>query len=347
MKLVSRVGLLIAFFSIAVIPAIAQDDLEEFLTENLDDGEKLIKAYVSPAMQSISSGLNQGWYNTAKPHKIAGFDLTVTVNAMRIPTDELFFKPNDVLGPESQVKFDPNSPDYPNAPTIFGPEGDERRPEFYTEDETTGLRAEFYGPAGQDLKGNLGSNVVPVPMAHLAFGLPKGTEIKVRFVPQMDFGENSTFKMYGIGIMHDVKQWIPGIKSLPFDLSGFVGYTKMELNASFDNPDYEDQRGEFSMTGATVQGIISKKISVLTLYGGAGYNIAKSTLAMKGTYAIGENPITGADKTVKDPFDMKFAASGPRMTAGFRLKLAIFTLHADYTLQKYSCITAGFGLSVR
>ena len=35
------------------------------------------------------------------------------------------------------------------------------------------------------------------------------------------------------------------------------------------------------------------------------------------------------------------------MTAGMRLKLAIFTLHADYTVQKYDVLTVGFGFSVR
>jgi hypothetical protein len=35
------------------------------------------------------------------------------------------------------------------------------------------------------------------------------------------------------------------------------------------------------------------------------------------------------------------------MTAGFRLKLAILTLHTDYTLQKYSCLTVGLGFAVR
>jgi hypothetical protein len=48
-----------------------------------------------------------------------------------------------------------------------------------------------------------------------------------------------------------------------------------------------------------------------------------------------------------DPIDMKYSASGPRVGAGFRLKLAVFTLHADYTLQKYNALTVGFGINVR
>ena len=93
--------------------------------------------------------------------------------------------------------------------------------------------------------------------------------------------------------------------------------------------------------------MISKKLSVLTLYGGIGYNIAKSNLALKGTYDLDDDGIAGNDPNEKDPVDLKFAASGVRATAGFRLKLAILTLHADYTAQKYSAFSAGIGLSVR
>jgi len=47
--------------------ALAQDDIDQFLGESVEDGEKLIGAYISPAIKAFSLGMNQGWYNTAKP----------------------------------------------------------------------------------------------------------------------------------------------------------------------------------------------------------------------------------------------------------------------------------------
>jgi hypothetical protein len=134
-------------------------------------------------------------------------------------------------------------------------------------------------------------------------------------------------------------------------LSGFVGYTKFKMNMGFDDPNVENGKGVFEMNATTIQGVISKKISVLTFYGGVGYNIARSNLDMLGTYTLS----SGIDQTYgtpddikeKDPIQLDFTASGPRVTAGFRLKLAIFTLQADYTLQKYSCMSVGFGFNVR
>jgi len=340
MKFLKSVTLAIALITLAATRTTAQDDINKFLQESVKDGEKLIGAYVSPAMKSISSGLNQGWYNTAKPHKIAGFDLTFTVNMMKIPTNQFQYKPANLN--LEKIELAPSSPGQPNAPTIFG---NKNEPVFRPKGDPDPSHT-FTGPPGVELK-KYTNGMVPVPMAQLSFGLPKGIDIKFRFVPQLNFGDNTKFNMFGIGIMHDVKQWIPGIKTLPFDLSAFVGYTKLKLNSQFKDDNVENGRGNFDINATTIQGVISKKISVITFYGGMGYSIAKSSLAMLGTYKIGTDPITNQDVKAKDPVNLKFAASGPRVTAGFRLKLAVFTLHADYTLQKYSCLTAGFGIAVR
>jgi hypothetical protein len=340
MKLFARIATLLFFALASLTPAIAQDEIDQLLNESIDDGRKLISAYVSPFMKSVTLGLNQGWYNTAKAHKIAGIDLTITANAMTIPQSDLLF---DVSKLDLQVvELDKTSPNFPMAPTVLGPED---QPVFRYTDEETGLSQTYTGPGGIDLKENIGNNWVPVPMANLGIGLPKGTDLKLRFTPTIEMGDEGTVKILGFGIMHDVKQWIPGMKLLPFDLAGFVGHTKFELQYYFDLENDPDQRGIFEMNATTVQGLISKKFSVLTVYGGLGYNIAKSNLAMKGTYDINEDGEVGPNEV--DPLDLKFAASGFRTTAGLRIKLAVLTLHADYTIQKYKCLTVGAGISVR
>lgn len=340
MKTFLRIAYLLSIALPLANPVHAQDDIDQLLNESIGDGRKLISAYVSPFMNSVSLGMNQGWYNTAKAHKIAGVDLTITANAMTIPQSDLFF---DVTKLDLQVvELDGNSPHHPMAPTVFGPED---QPVFRYTDEQTGLSQTYAGPGGVDLKENLGKNWVPVPMANLGIGLPKGTDLKLRFTPEINMGDDGTMQILGAGIMHDVKQWIPGIKLLPFDLSGFVGYTKFKLEYYFDPVNNPDQRGIFEMNATTIQGLISKKFSVLTLYGGIGYNIANSSLAMKGSYDINDNGQSEPNEV--DPLDLKFSAPGFRTTAGFRVKLAVLTLHADYTLQKYKCLTVGMGISVR
>jgi hypothetical protein len=251
---------------------------------------------------------------------------------MTIPDADLLFEPGK-LG-LTKIELAPSSPGYPYASTIVGPD---REAKFQVKGDPS---QSFQAPPGLDLKGETGYNKVPVPMVHLGFGLPKGTDIKFRYIPTLNAGDDATVKMIGVGVMHDIKQWIPGIKLMPFDLSAFVGFTKFELQNQLDATAHPDQKGIFTMNATTVQAVIGKKFSVITFYGGVGYNIAKSNIALKGNYDIdGTN--------YKDPVDLKFAASGPRATIGTRLKLAVFTFHADYTVQKYKCLTVGFGIWVR
>jgi hypothetical protein len=213
----------------------------------------------------------------------------------------------------------------------------------------------FDGPPGIDLKGKLKSKrtYVPVPIANIGIGLPKQTDLKIRYAPTIDLGDQGKFNLFGIAVMHDVKQYIPGLKLIPIDISGFVGYTRMKLEAdlsgSYAGPNPNNQKGIFEMSATTIQGLISKKFSVVTAYAGIGYNIARSNISVKGNYDFngdGDSG-TGGDAGEKDPIGLDFSASGPRVTTGVRLKLAVFTFHADYTVQKYKALTVGFGICVR
>ena len=324
-----------AVFSFAVLRA--QGDLEQLIKGGVDDANYLAKGYASPILKAFGYGLNQGWYNTAKPHKIGGVDLTVTVSAVYIPSSDLLYKVDNTQLKSIALVTPANG----NVPTIFGPEDTPATPAPVYRNKTT--NSTFNGPGGIDPKGTYGINALPVPMAQLGIGLPKGFDLKLRYVPTLNLGDQGKFNMFGIGVMHDVKQYIPGIKNLPFDLSGFVGYTKMKLDVALDNTK-PDQHAIFESSATTIQGVISKKIAVLTVYGGLGYNIAKTGLAINGTYTP-DSSVPAA--TIKNPVNFDVSSSGPRATAGMRLKLAVITFHADYTLQKYKTLTVGFGISVR
>lgn len=324
------------FFSTWVL---AQGDLDDLFTGSVDDAKKLSEGYITPFMKAFGYGMNQGWYNTAKPHAVPGFDLTITVSPIYVPDADRFYSVDNTqlnnITLTNTGSASVSASGKGDVPSFFGPD------QTPTYQENLGSTS-FSGPPGVDLK------FLPVPMAALGIGLPKGFDLKIRFVPKIDLGNISDgevdgqFNLFGIGVMHDVKQYIPGIKTLPFDLSGFVGYTKMKLAVGFDSAN-PDQEAVFESSATTIQGVISKKVAVLTFYGGLGLNIAKTKLAVNGDYDFDGNGST----EVSNPFSLEAASSGPRLTAGMRLKLAVFAFHADYTIQKYKALTVGFGINVR
>jgi len=317
-----------------------QDQIKELLKGSTNDINYLANTYATPALKAVGAGLNQGWYNTAKPHKLLGFDITVAPSLISIPENDLTFKvDNSKL--EKIALIDASG----TAPTMAG--YDKPKPQFAFKNPQTGVpdaATKFEGPGGLNLKDNT-SGYLPVPTVTAGIGLPKGFEVRFRYIPQTKLSGTFTGQvdMIGFGLMHDIKQYIPVISQLPFDLSIFGGYTKLNLEAGLDNSK-PDNKAIFQSTATTVQAIISKKISVLTIYGSAGYNFATTSLAVKGSYDVGT---TLVPLTIKDPVNMSVSGSGPRVTAGMRLKLLILTIHADYTLQDYSAITAGVGLSIR
>ena len=317
---------------------LAQGDIDLFLNAGKEDASKLMESYLTPVLNGFGYGLNNGWYNTAKAHKTLGFDLTVTVSAVKVPSSNEFFTFRN--SDYNNIKLaNGNSA---QMPTAMGPNVDGPELNIYDENgQATGVS--FTSIPGLGLKDEVGINAVPAPMAQLGIGIAKNTDLKLRYIPKIDMGGDGDLGLFGIGVMHDVKQWIPGIKMLPFDLSALVGYTKLTVNYNMEgNIDGANQMANLSATGLTYQGIISKQFSVLTLYGALGYNSTKTDVKVKGTYELEDDY-----GTLEDPVDLSFGEGSMMLTAGFRLKLAILTLHADYTLNKYPVLTAGVGFSVR
>ena len=336
---------LIFVFLLAGINAHAQGNLDDLLGAIAEEKEagkrdagKLVEGYISPFIKGFGYGLVSGWNNTAKPHKKFGVELTITANLSYVPDKDLLYNVGDM---DLETVSLESSADDPNVPTVFGPNYE---PVYrYNATNTT-----FNGPPGGDLEGEIGSAFVPVPMVHLGFGLPWETDIKVRFLPNISTGEDTKMNMWGVGLLHDFKQHIPVMKNMPFSLSVFAGYTRLNVETDLNStlPQY-NQRALFGVNGFTAQVLISKKLSVVTFYGGLGYNAVSSNLDMKGQYDLNDDNIYDPVTDIEDPLSLKYSTGGARATIGFRLKLSVITLHTDYTFQEYNTLSVGFGINVR
>lgn len=350
------------FCLLPVTKSSAQDFVNIFRASQ-EDVTQYLDSYIEPAMFSFANGMAGGWYNTAKTHKPLGFDITATVNVANIPSNERLFL------------FDPS--DYSNLrlvdggtadlPTLVGGDANDRLElhgnfefEGETYEYTTG--ESFQAPDGIVDASDLPLAGVPAPTVQLGIGLIKNTDLKIRYGQvknlSADDGTNNKYgvSIFGVGIMHDFKQWIPGIKHLPLDMAIFVGYSRFKSTIDFD----EFEPGVFSAEGTaeltanntTIQALVSKKLSILTLYGGLGYNIVSSGIKVDGrieNYQLLSNPTDpNSYYVVEDPVDFKYdGGSTFRATFGMRLKLAFLTLHSDYTFQKYNMLSVGLGFTFR
>lgn len=333
--------LLLALVLISVNPfqTSAQDDLGDIIRGSKNDAQYLANGYLESFLKATGSGINQGWYNTAKPHKVGGFDFTVSVALMAIPDDEKFYTVDnsklETIELIEEADGTPVTGGIGKVPSLVGPD----QSPLYRYKSGASFGQTFEGPPGLDI--DVLNRSAALPVFNLSVGLPKAIELKIRWSPTIDLGDAGEAKLFGIGVMHDIKQYIPGIKMLPFDLSAMIAYSKMEMGFDLDEP---GQRAELAIQGTTLQAMISKKISVITPYAGIGFATSKASMKAKGEYNIGTDTFP---EYITDPINANGKMTTPRFTAGLRLKLLILTFHMDYTLQKYSTITGGVGLSIR
>jgi len=336
----------------------------QLMQAGLDDAKKLTTAYVSPFANGFGATLNSGWYNTAKPHSLFGFSLTFTTSAAFIPATAKSFNVSELgLSNYAQIAGAGNI-----SPTAAGGKNDDVVSLRYAIDVlgTPITLVEF------DLPKGTGLGFVPAPMLSLGIGLIKDTDIRVRYVPTVDLWDYGDVGLWGIGIKHGLKQWIPVLRRIPvINLSLQGGFTQFNLGTDLNfQPDptwdnrttgisFDNQRLAISAKSYTANVLVSADIPVITFYGGLGISTTSTNVKFMGYYPIPnldmntrEVFISNTTIGVKDPLDISIkhksgSAVLPRLNAGFKLKLAVLTIHADYTYSDYSVVTAGLGVSFR
>jgi hypothetical protein len=171
---------------------------------------------------------------------------------------------------------------------------------------------------------------------------------------------------WGLGVKHNFKEWIPVIKSLPFDAAVFGSYSQLNAQSeiSVDPNDFNQgnvriifndpssQMLKFNTTTTKYGFILSKKLAILTVFGGIGQSTSKTTIDVLGKYTIQTTyPVQGNNFTrqdnLDDPVALSFESKNICMDAGLRIKLAFFSIFGSVNKAEYLSYNAGISLSVR
>jgi hypothetical protein len=330
-----------------------------FIASGPEDAQKMFEAYLSPYLNGFGASMTGGWYNTASAHKPLGFDITITANVAIVPKTYRTYDV-DALELNGLVRA-PGTDQY--APTVAGEDVEGALMQYNIE----GFQQDaFELPPGTNFP------YVPSPMIQAGIGIYKGTEIMGRFMPKIGYRDKGKFGFWGIGLKHDIKQWIPGLKDLPvLNISIMGGYTKLNsfvalnitpgtlnLGDFYDgDPEiWDNQKMDLSSSSYTINLLVSADLPVVCFYAGFGFATTKTTLALKGNYPmIQEIDVATAQPVVEPVLDpLKFEAKNqdggftkPRLNGGIRLKFGVFTMHFDYTRANFNVVTAGMGISFR
>lgn len=325
----------------------------DFLKSGAADGSKIIGAYLTPWANAFGAGLNGSWYNTAKPHKLGGFDITTAFNIGFVPTSAGTYNVSD-LGLTTLTGSG-------TASTVSGP----NTPGATLTKTVSGVNiASFTLPTGTNWR------MIPVPTAQLGIGLPMGTELKFRYIPKIGI-KRGDISLWGVGLMHSIMQYIPGNKMIPVDVSLFGGLTKLQSNvplnlqpgtptnfSTYNTDSFSTQNMNASVMAWNLSIVGSLNIPLLTVYGGLGYSKTSTTIKLTGNFPTPLLALTPApphveyndlgvlsDSELPEIIIENF--SGLRANLGLRLKLGVITIQADYTRSQYNVVSAGLGISFR
>ena len=334
------------------------EEIGNMLAGGTENAKILLQPYITPAVNAFGAALSGGWYNTAEPHKLGGFDITFTANVSMIPKKyQTFLIDNEGL---SLLKLGASESN--ETPTIAGGKANGPQLVYNLPGTPIDNQPAFNMPNG------LNTRWVPAPMVQVGVGLIKGTDVMFRFCPNIKIKGNE-IGIWGIGGRHDIKQWIPGLKKLPvFKMSIMYGFTKLHtfvgMNidkasiganslAGEETNTWEDQYMKVWVKSQTANLLLAADLKVVTFYGGIGFVTTKTNLKMVGDFPSvtlsGAEPVVVA---ITDPLNMEIknkdgSVTKPRFNAGIRFKLAIVTIHFDYSWANYSVLTAGLGFSFR
>lgn len=325
-----------------------------FMAGGTNDAELLLREYITPWANALGTGLSGGWYNTAKTHKLGGFDITFTANMGFVPEADKTF---DLRELQLEGQHSGNI-----AQTAAGKDESGPRISYFND------RVAYNTPKG------IGLGFIPSPMVQLGIGFIKGTDITGRFMPAVELGNAGSFGLWGVGLKHDILQWLPLAEKVPvLHVSIHGGYTKLNYKKSLSfepdqigvpeenvtlapDCDFNDQELDLTVKSLTVNLLVSADLPVISFYGGVGIANTKTEMALNGYYPVPEinqgEVVVNIEQRDADPVKIDIennegSPTKPRLNIGMRLKLGVFTIHGDYTKANYSNVTVGLGFSFR
>jgi len=340
----------VASFILAL--SVKAQDLEETLSKLSSTAGK---SYVAPVITAFGSNLNSGWVSSVPAAKKLGIYIDLKAVGMGSffddksksfsTTSKFFFnslQADQILSSSGISSANPNYTSVKNeilrteldvefsGPTIVGSKNEFLKIVFpgKTVQGVTLARTQFNI---NEVKGFLDElPALPTVTGQLTLGTVMGTNVSIRYMPDIEIQDLGKFKFFGIGGIHNPGIWLPN--PLPVDLG--IGYFTQKLQVG---DVFETTAEQFGVYVSKTFGII---ISI-TPYAGIVSEKSKTTVS----YEYQSNQTISGAQVPKAK--ISFELEGENTTGfvvGFNLHLAAININADYKIAKTKTASAGISL---
>jgi len=202
-------------FIIFISPA---NGLSQDLDNLVGDLIYLTGKYVEPAAQATIYQSSSGWFKTAKAQELWDLDISFQANALFLPKNKRNISVSESELVNLGIQGDQTTA---NIPTALGGESDVVFEGFIEEDAL-----EFDAPEG------LNQSVFNYFQLQASLGLWKGTSLITRYSPKVKINKTH-FQIFGVGLQHNISQWIPNADATKFNLAALVSYSNYKVSDEF------------------------------------------------------------------------------------------------------------------
>ncbi len=321
----------------------------------LDDGEKLLHAYVTPINKAIVFGLSDVTYTKIRHEQKRRLLLSIKLAYVGVPKGDFEYNVSR-LGLEHIEAKDPNKV---IAQTVFG---DSLKSIQLVSKDTDLLGRplfEFSTPKGG------GKSALPLPYVGVTYRT-KYSNLSLNAIPYVQVPTSDMMVgMLGLSLQQDLGFFIKALRDKPFSLSvqaslsGLYGNSQLDVKPNavtvpfavltgHTTGPYDDQEINIFYTSINVGGYADYTIGKhFTIFAGSSYNMGMSRILVQGTYPIytkdpsGYGAVVGED--IKDPIDMEDNFSRMKFELGARADWDRFFLQLNYNIADYGGVGLNLG----
>lgn len=320
----------------------------------IDDGEKLIQAYLTPINKAIVYGLSDVTYTKFKTETDAKkFTISVKMAYVPIPTEDITY---DVSKLDLQY-IEAKDPTQTIAQSVFGSETSTITLASKQKDFLGRPLFQFESPAGG------GKSALTLPFLGLNYRLDN-TNVGLNLIPYVTVPDSDIkVAMVGLNLQQNLASFIEDLKDKPYGISlqGSYAYlfgnsdlyvrpegvtVPVTLNGSTTGP-YDNQKSKINYSSIQLGTYFDYTVAEkYTFFGGVAYNMGASRIQVLGTYPIyGEDPShTGAvvADDIEDPIDIKQNFNRMKFELGARADWKRVYVQLNYNIATYG----GLGINI-
>lgn len=299
----------------------------------IDDVLTLAENFAQPAADAAGYQASAGWFSSATTLDRWEFAVSVHGNALLIPKKRKTFSlQNSQLG-----LLEIEGAESAELPTAFGG----ATGIFFAGEITNPINPSDKIPVRFMAFEGIGRSYVPHAFVQATVGLPKGTDLTVRAMPEVTI-DGVTASTFGAGLKHNFTQYFKNNRPEDFQLAGGLAYSRLNVKYGFD-PIAVEQYLIMDMINVDadlwmLEAIGSKRWDNYELFGAVGATVSDFSYEMGGGGAF--LPLVNSEINKLESSQNQFKAD-----LGFNFYVNRFRISAMATVGEF--INANLGLRVR